>query len=92
MSSRRCIPDQVQYNLKDISCRRDMRTVRTFVHISMSLQALSIERPRFPHPTHEFRMILIRIACVGVNKDTVMIFEMSASWRVMSLLTSMVHD
>ena len=38
---------------------------------SMLLQYLNIKGPRFPHPTHEFCMVRIRITCVWMNKDTV---------------------
>jgi hypothetical protein len=39
----------------------------------MFLQYLNIERPRFPDPTHEFRMVFIRITRVWMNKDTIML-------------------
>ena len=37
---------------------------------SMLLQHLNIKGPRFPHPTHVFCMVGIRITCVWMNKNT----------------------
>ena len=40
---------------------------------SMLPQYPDIEGPRFPHPTHKFCMVCMRITCVRMNKDTVIL-------------------